>query len=212
MGIEVIAIAALATAAVGTAVGMESSRKQASIEKSTAKNQAEAQIEYEKEMADANAKALAEEAKTKGKRISASAEKLKKRQRAQSAAAGLTLGEGTAEDITTETDILSQRDIDITKSDAARRGELGIKKAAGRAPLLTQKAKDIGRSAEAQAAGQQTGALFDFAGKAIGTAGAFGGTGAADNDIVGKVGAGGYSLEGDYSLKNDASLFDIGGF
>lgn len=202
MGFTVVSVI---VAIVGAASSAEASRKSASIAKSTAKNQAEAQAAYEREVAAANAKALAEQAASKSKRIKFDADKLKKRQRALSAKAGLTLGVGTAEDITTETDILAQRDIDITMSDAKRRGQLGMDNAASRSPLLTQKAADIGKSAEAVAEGQRTQAAIGAAGS---VAGAFGGSGTtADSDVAGTTSTG----QSQYYLEGDYTVFDTSG-
>ena len=126
-------------------------RKAAKEAKSSAKKKAAATAAYEKDMAAAQARALEEQAANEAKRIKAAGEHRQKVQRAAAAKAGLALGEGTAEDIITETGILVEKDIQSVTSEAKSKGELLKKGAAGRAPLLMQKAKDIGAQAEANA-------------------------------------------------------------
>lgn len=173
MGIETIAIAALVVSTVGTAVSYVSQKSAASKAEDKAKKQAAATAKYEKEMAAANAKALEEQAAGTAEQIRTASEHRQKVQRAAAAKAGMALGEGTAEDIITETGLLAEKDVETVLGEAKSKGELLKKQAAGRAPLLMQKAKDFGAQAKADAKAAGVAGAFKIAGQAISTAGVF---------------------------------------
>lgn len=164
---------AVATAAVGAGVQIATAQNAAKVNAHAAQMQAEAGAKFAKEQADAEATALDATAKANADLISFNADQLKKTQRAAAAKSGMDIGDGTALDLTKQTDVLAARDVGTVLGDAARKGSLLQMNAAGKGALDMQSAIDAAKSYQTNADAASTGALFSFANSSLAIAGAY---------------------------------------